>query len=74
MAKSVSLLDPEVMRDPYPFYRQLRHEAPVYWDDKMKAWLVTRYADVVALGFDPRISMIPPAIRRGGRGRNSWGS
>ncbi len=40
------LLDPEVLADPYPLYRRLRDEAPVYWDPYLHAWVVTRYADV----------------------------
>src|ERR1700716_2082369 len=43
----VHLLDPEVLADPYPLYRQLREEQPVYWDPFLHAWVVTRYADVV---------------------------
>ena len=41
------LLDPEVLANPYPLYRQLREEAPVHWDPYLHAWVVTRYADVV---------------------------
>lgn len=41
------LLDPEILADPYPLYRQLRTEAPVLWDPFLHAWVVTRYEDVV---------------------------
>src|SRR5579864_1456641 len=41
------LLDPEVLANPYPLYRQLRSEDPVHWDPFLHAWVVTRYADVV---------------------------
>ncbi len=41
------LLDPEVLANPYPLYRQLRDEDPVHWDPYLHAWVVTRYADVV---------------------------
>ena len=41
------LLDPEVLRDPYPLYRELRTEDPVHWDPYLHAWVVTRYADAV---------------------------
>jgi cytochrome P450 len=41
------LLDPAVLADPYPLYRRLRSEAPVYWDPFLHAWIVTRYDDVV---------------------------
>ena len=40
------LLDPEVLADPYPLYRQLREEDPVHWDPFLHAWVVTRYTDV----------------------------
>jgi cytochrome P450 len=40
------LLDPEVLADPYPLYRQLRDEDPVHWDPYLHAWVVTRYEGV----------------------------
>jgi cytochrome P450 len=43
------LLNPEVLGNPYPLYRRLRSEDPVYWDPFLKAWVVTRYADVVTV-------------------------
>ena len=43
------LLDPEVLADPYPLYRQLREEAPVSWDPYLHAWVVTRYDDVLTV-------------------------
>ena len=43
------LLDPAVLADPYPLYRRLRAEEPVYWDAVLHAWIVTRYADVVTV-------------------------
>jgi cytochrome P450 len=41
------LLDPEVLANPYPLYKRLRHEDPVHWDPYLHAWVVTRYPDVV---------------------------
>jgi cytochrome P450 len=41
------LLDPEVLANPYPLYRELRSRAPVHWDPYLHAWVVTRYDDVV---------------------------
>jgi cytochrome P450 len=38
---------------PYGIYRRLRDEAPVVWSDRLDAWLVSRYADVVAVLDDP---------------------
>jgi cytochrome P450 len=43
------LLDPEVLANPYPLYQRLRTEDPVHWDPYLHAWVVTRYADVVAV-------------------------
>src|SRR5271156_1700275 len=41
------LLNPDVLSDPYPLYKRLRTEHPVFWDPYMHAWVVTRYADVI---------------------------
>jgi cytochrome P450 len=43
------LLDPAVLADPYPLYRQLREQDPVHWDPFLHAWIVTRYQDVVTV-------------------------
>src|SRR5262245_29445945 len=39
-------LQEEVMRNPYPVYRQLQEEAPVFWSQQMDAWVITRHEDV----------------------------
>ena len=46
------LLDPEVLANPYPLFRQLRTQDPVHWDPYLHAWIVTRYADVVTVLHD----------------------
>jgi cytochrome P450 len=38
-------LDPAFIADPYPFYRRLREEAPVF-KARQGMWLLTRYEDV----------------------------
>lgn len=43
------LLNPEILANPYPLYQRLRDEDPVHWDPFLHAWVVTRYADVVAV-------------------------
>ncbi len=43
------LLDPEVLADPYPFYRRMREYAPVHWDPYTHAWVVTTYAEVITV-------------------------
>jgi pimeloyl-[acyl-carrier protein] synthase len=42
-------MDPAVLADPYPLYRALRERDRVYWDPFLHAWVVTGYADVVAV-------------------------
>jgi cytochrome P450 len=46
------LLEPDVLANPYPLFRQLRSEDPVHWDPFIHAWVVTRYADVVTVLHD----------------------
>ncbi|WP_369275972.1 cytochrome P450 [Streptomyces sp. R11] len=31
--------------DPYPVYAQLRENAPIFWHERMKSWVLTRYDD-----------------------------
>src|SRR5919201_2857999 len=50
------LLTPQVRANPYPLYERLRTEDPVHWDPFLHAWVVTRYADVVAVLHDARFS------------------
>ncbi len=40
-------MDPAVLADPYPLYRQLRERGRVHWDRFLHAWVVTGYAEVV---------------------------
>ena len=48
-------LTPEYFADPYPLFHQLRAEAPVYWSERLQAWLVTRYDDVLQGLTDSRL-------------------
>ncbi|GGP81584.1 cytochrome P450 [Streptomyces melanogenes] len=48
-----SLLGPEAVSDRYGFYRTLRESHPLVWDDRLGAWLVSRYGDVAAALGDP---------------------
>jgi cytochrome P450 len=57
------LLDPEVLADPYPLYKRLREEAPVYWDPYLHAWVVTRYEDVVTVLHRYRAARTPAPER-----------
>jgi cytochrome P450 len=51
-----NLQRPEVRSDPYPFYARLRSQDPVHWDESLGFWVLTRYADIVAVYNDPRFS------------------
>jgi len=54
---------PEHHRDPYPFYRALRAEHPVYFHELLQMWILTRHADVTAVLRDPRFSSDRSKIR-----------
>jgi cytochrome P450 len=44
------LLDPydyDFHEDPYPYYKQLRDEAPLYHNEELKFWALSRHTDVV---------------------------
>jgi cytochrome P450 len=40
--------DYQVQDDPYPFYRRLRDEAPLYRNEELDFWALSRYDDVAA--------------------------
>ncbi|OHV29172.1 MULTISPECIES: cytochrome P450 [Pseudofrankia] len=40
--------DVEIDADPYPVYRRLRDEAPLYYNERLDFWGLSRYDDVVA--------------------------
>ena len=41
------LYSEEHYADPYPLWERMRHEAPVFYDKRLNAWLLTRYEDCV---------------------------
>src|SRR5207244_6072783 len=41
-----AFLSPEVAADPPAFYRRLRAESPVHWDEGLRGYLLSRHADV----------------------------
>lgn len=48
-----SRLDPPIRNNPFPFYRALREQRPVYYDPKLDLYLVTRYEDAEIVLRDP---------------------
>jgi len=45
---------PEIQADPYPLYRRMRDEAPVYRDERLGFWALTRFEDVWNASIDWR--------------------
>jgi hypothetical protein len=37
------LTDPVFLEDPYPVYRRMGQQDPVYWSDVLGSWVLTRY-------------------------------
>lgn len=46
MSYAFDLGNPATNADPFPEFARLRAEDPVHWSPAMKAWIVTRHADV----------------------------
>ncbi len=67
------LLTPAYLRDPYAYYRELRERSPVYYSERMSAWVLSRYVDVHAGLKDPRlisglrvdsyVDLLPPDVQ-----------
>jgi len=60
--------------DPYPYYRKLARERPLYYDDELKLWVASAPASIHAvLGHPaarvrPAAQLVPPALRDGPAG------
>jgi cytochrome P450 len=62
---------PDLRSDPFPFYARMREEDPAHWSPSLKAWVLTRYADVKRACLDtagmssdrlrPFFAALPPA-------------
>ncbi|MCC5664890.1 cytochrome P450 [Nostoc sp. CHAB 5784] len=59
-----NLTAPEVLANPYPTYRRILLEDPVYWSDFFGGWYLMRYKDVAAAMQDRRISAKRPPISK----------
>ena len=44
---SDDLMAPDVIADPHSYYRTLREDDPVNWNERWPGWVLTRYSDVV---------------------------
>ena len=57
------LVDPQLYLDPHSVLREMRTTCPVYFDDHLESWVVTRYDDVVACLKDPRMYVVEECKR-----------
>jgi cytochrome P450 len=57
----ISFFDPAINDCPYHAYQTLRDEAPVWYDERLKGYVITRHEDVRSLLFDTE------RFRSGGR-------
>jgi cytochrome P450 len=57
------LQQPEIRSNPYPFYKQLREQDPVHWDEEMGFWVLSRYDDIASLYTDDRFSRAQGLMR-----------
>lgn len=88
---SATLEDPllhasqEFINNPYPTFERFRNEAPVFWSDKGKYWIVSKYADIQSIlrdlhyekglqntnAINPIVKMLPP-IKEAIKSRSTW--
>ncbi|MBX9943992.1 MAG: cytochrome P450 [Reyranella sp.] len=54
MTYTFDLGNPATNADPFPEFARLRADDPVHWSPAMKAWIVTRYADVKQVALNNR--------------------
>ena len=47
------LFAPGVTADPYTYYRRLREEDPVHWNEKHEVWIMTSYRDLTWIARHP---------------------
>ena len=57
------LVDPQLYLDPHSVLREMRTTCPVYFDDHLQSWVVTRYDDVVACLKDSRMYVVEECKR-----------
>src|SRR5271155_3320799 len=50
------LLQPDILANPYPIFRQLRTEDPIHEDPSEQGWIISRHDDVAAVFTDRRFS------------------
>lgn len=48
---------PGIQAEPFAHFNRLREEAPIHWNERHRAWVLTRFADVRQWLRDPRMSV-----------------
>jgi cytochrome P450 len=43
---SAEFLSPDYFKDPYATYREFHATKPIFWDQKIRAWIISPYAEV----------------------------
>ncbi len=51
-----ALTSPDALANPYPTLHRMRCEDPAHYSETLRAWFLTRYADVLQAFRDPRLS------------------
>ncbi len=64
---------PELREDPYPVYRRLRDEYPVFHNEELSFWALSRYDDVQAALLDPETWCSGQGVAVGLRGLRQAG-
>ena len=47
--------DPETIECPFPFYQALRDEEPIFFSERLGAYVVTRYADIQKISLNQKL-------------------
>jgi len=47
--------DPATIECPFPFYQSLRDERPIFFSERLGAYVVTRYADIQKISIDQKL-------------------
>jgi cytochrome P450 len=52
----LNILEDKYKDNPYPLYHQLRSQHHIFWDERLNAWVLTRYQDVAEALKNPQLS------------------
>lgn len=50
----LTMRDRDLVRCPFPVYAEMRREAPVMWNDRLGAYIISRYEDIREVLRDPK--------------------